>query len=131
MSSHHIIREKQEPALLIMNLDGFNYENLGQLLEWSPTVIVDENVFESVDSMGIKIDAIVSKNQLFDEQPGTLIIPTVDDPLQDALKYLTGEQYPAVNIITDNFAAKDYALFVERSEEHTSELQSPCNLVCR
>src|SRR5256885_11596942 len=22
-------------------------------------------------------------------------------------------------------------LFVERSEEHTSELQSPCNLVCR
>ncbi|HEY0053771.1 MAG TPA: thiamine pyrophosphokinase [Pedobacter sp.] len=114
MSSHHIIREKQEPALLIMNLEGFNYENLGQLLEWSPTVIVDERVFETVDSMGIKIDAIVSKNPLFHEQPGTLIIPTEDDPLQDALKFLTGEQYPAVNIITNNFAAKDFALFVER-----------------
>src|SRR5256885_9196750 len=31
-------------------------------------------------------------------------------------------------------ASRDYDLFdelVERSEEHTSELQSPCNLVCR
>src|SRR5256885_10771653 len=31
------------------------------------------------------------------------------------------------------FQAHDVALFLqfERSEEHTSELQSPCNLVCR
>src|SRR2546426_5842095 len=27
--------------------------------------------------------------------------------------------------------AEDARLAVERSEEHTSELQSPCNLVCR
>src|SRR5256885_17101099 len=26
---------------------------------------------------------------------------------------------------------RDYAKSAERSEEHTSELQSPCNLVCR
>src|SRR5256885_8005888 len=29
------------------------------------------------------------------------------------------------------FAARSPALEVLRSEEHTSELQSPCNLVCR
>src|SRR5256885_4556919 len=28
-------------------------------------------------------------------------------------------------------APSTYRLFPERSEEHTSELQSPCNLVCR
>src|SRR2546426_5026245 len=28
-------------------------------------------------------------------------------------------------------AANDFRLGVGRSEEHTSELQSPCNLVCR
>src|SRR2546426_8938670 len=26
---------------------------------------------------------------------------------------------------------EDYRTFCDRSEEHTSELQSPCNLVCR
>ena len=114
MSSHHIIRDKQEPALLIMSLEGFNYENLGQLLEWSPTVIVDEHVFEAVDSLGIKIDGVISKDLSFSGQPQTLIIHTENDPLQDALKFLTGEQYPAVNIIAEQFSAKDYALFVDR-----------------
>lgn len=114
MSSHHIIREKQEPALLIMSIDGFNHENLGQLLEWSPTVIVNEAMFEIVDSLGIKIDGVVSANLSYLAQPETIIIHTENNPLQDALKYLTGEQYPAVNIIDEHFCAKDYALYVER-----------------
>jgi thiamine pyrophosphokinase len=113
MSSHHIIREKQEPALLIMNMDEFNHENLGQLLEWSPTVIVNEPMFELVDSLGIKIDGVVTENSHYPAQPQTVIIHTEDDPLQDALKFLTGEQYPAVNIITNNFSAKDYGLYVD------------------
>jgi thiamine pyrophosphokinase len=114
MSSHHIIREKQEPALLIMNLEGFNHENLGQLLEWSPTVIVDEPMFEWVDSLGIKIDGVVSKDAAYPIQPETVVIQTDGEALQDALKFLTGEQYPAVNIITDSFSAKDYAMYVDR-----------------
>ena len=114
MSSHHIIREKQEPALLIMSLEEFDHENLGQLLEWSPTVIVDETMFEAVDSLGIKIDGVVSKDLSYSSQPETIVFHTADNPLQDALKYLTGEQYPAVNIITDSFFAKDYALYVDR-----------------
>src|SRR2546426_4621732 len=46
-----------------------------------------------------------------------------------------------IGIPTINLASPDprkllppdgvYAVRVERSEEHTSELQSPCNLVCR
>jgi thiamine pyrophosphokinase len=114
MSSHHIIREKQEPALLVMNMDEFNHENLGQLLEWSPTVIVNEPMFEVVDSLGIKIDGVVSSNPEYVSQAQTVHIQTDNDPLQDALKYLTGEQYPAVNIITNAFSAKDYGLYVDR-----------------
>src|ERR1039457_7432929 len=33
------------------------------------------------------------------------------------------DKYPVTNA--------DFKKFVDRSEEHTSELQSPCNLVCR
>ena len=56
MSSHHIVREKQEPALLILSLEGFEYENLGQILEWSPTVIVQQEIYEIADSLAFKID---------------------------------------------------------------------------
>ncbi len=62
MSSHHIVREKQEPALIILSTQNFEEEYLGQLLEWSPTVIVAESIIEQVQSLGIKIDIIVSKN---------------------------------------------------------------------
>lgn len=113
MSSHHIIREKQEPALLIMSLTNFQAEHLGQLLEWSPTVMVAENMYEHAESMGIKIDAIITNNPDFLAQENTKIILTADNPLEDALKFLVGDQYPAVNIIAEDFALKDYALYVD------------------
>ncbi len=115
MSSHHIVREKQEPALLIMSLEGFNQENLGQLLEWSPTILVNEDVYEAADSLGIKIDGIISSevSVSIPLQPGTFVIHTENAPLEDALKYLAGEQYHSVNIITTSFHIKDYALFAD------------------
>ncbi|MGB4398789.1 MAG: thiamine pyrophosphokinase [Daejeonella sp.] len=113
MSSHHIVREKQEPALLIMSLDGFASENLGQILEWSPTVIVPEDIYEFADSLAIKLDGVLSRDPDFKAQENTRIILTDTEPLEDCLKFLIGEGYPAVNIITKEFALKDYALFVE------------------
>ncbi len=114
MSSHHIVREKQEPALLILNLEGFNPENLGQLLEWSPVVIVSERMYETVDSMGIKIDGVVTSKASFALQTGTELILTRDKPLQDALQYLAGQQHHAVNIIDSGFVLKEYAFFADR-----------------
>lgn len=113
MSSHHIVREKQEPALLIMSLEGFENENLGQILEWSPTIIVHEDIYEIVDSMALKVDAVVTKDLHFNTQESTSLILTDHKPLEDALKFLVGEQYPAVNIITNRFILKDYVLFVD------------------
>ncbi|HYG16495.1 MAG TPA: thiamine diphosphokinase, partial [Bacteroidia bacterium] len=40
MSSHHFVKEKQEPALIIANGEACSRELLGQLLEWQPTVMV-------------------------------------------------------------------------------------------
>lgn len=113
MSSHHIVREKQEPALLIMSLEGFSAEHLGQLLEWSPTVIVAESVYEQADSMGIKIDALVTNNRQYHAQEHTRFIPYEAEILEDALKFLVAEGYPAVNVIDAGFALKDYVLFVD------------------
>ena len=58
MSSHHIVREKQEPALLVLGLDSFPAELLGQLLEWNPTVIATQLTAKSLNDYGIKIIAV-------------------------------------------------------------------------
>ena len=56
MSSHHIIRDKQEPALIIANGEECTMDLLEQLLEWSPTVVVLDGAIERVISLGIKVD---------------------------------------------------------------------------
>lgn len=112
MSSHHIVREKQEPALLILSLAHFDEEYLGQLLEWSPTVLVSSTIVDEVDSLGIKIDLIISDDQNYkSDQEHVKIIHSIEDELEDALKYLVGEDYPAVNIIHHHFDVKDYLLY--------------------
>jgi thiamine pyrophosphokinase len=59
MSSHHIIRDKQEPALIIANGESCSAELLGQLLEWSPFIIVLDGAISRVLDLGIKIDVLL------------------------------------------------------------------------
>ena len=59
MSSHHIVRDDQEPALIIANGAACNNELLGQLLEWSPLVIVLDSAIERVLELGIKVDVLL------------------------------------------------------------------------
>jgi thiamine pyrophosphokinase len=113
MSSHHIVREKQEPALLIIDFARFNLEYLGQLLEWSPTVIVNEPVYFAAEQLGIKIDAVITADPQFDMHHSARKIETETSPVEDALKFLVGDQYHAVNIINPEFVLKDYALYAE------------------
>ena len=58
MSSHHIVREKQEPALIIANGEACSDELLGQLLEWSPFVVVLDGALDRVLHRQIKIDVL-------------------------------------------------------------------------
>ncbi len=115
MSSHHIVREKQEPALLIENLDGFDQEYFGQLLEWSPTILVAADSYDTLTSLGIKTDIVVQQNSFrnnyseehLKELNGENIVET-------ALKYLIKENYGAVNIISKKFLAKDYYFYLDK-----------------
>ena len=59
MSSHHIVRDDQEPALIIANGASCSQELLGQLLEWSPLVIVLDSAIERVLEIGIKVDVLL------------------------------------------------------------------------
>lgn len=99
MSSHHIIREKQEPALYIQHLANFNEEYLGQLLEWSPTLLVAATEYEKISSIGLKVDVVIGKETDLLFQENTKLVYAETDNLQSVVKYLIATGYPAVNII--------------------------------
>jgi hypothetical protein len=63
MSSHHFVREGQEPALLI--LDDTSFDEIEGLLEWAPLIIVSDRMLDKVLSWGIRIDAVVALNEHF------------------------------------------------------------------
>lgn len=112
MSSHHIIREKQEPALLVLGMDTFSDELFGQLLEWSPTVIATYAVAEKLNAYGIKIDWIITDDEQDNLQSDVKVLNLQGAPLvTSAINFLLDNQYPAVNVVTDEFMLADYLPF--------------------
>ncbi|WDF78356.1 thiamine diphosphokinase [Mucilaginibacter sp. KACC 22773] len=116
MSSHHIVREKQEPALLVLGIDNFEEELLGQLLEWSPTVITTPDTAEKLNSFGIKIDWIITDDDgaVFTQSDVRLIAAGNSNITQAALKFLTINNYPAVNVITDDLELSDFLPYADK-----------------
>ena len=109
MSSHHIVRDDQEPALIIANGAACHPELLGQLLEWSPLVIVLDSAIERVVELGIKVDVLLGDfDHGFDpeiyktSQYPIEIVHTPDQDktdLEKAFDYLIGRKIPAVNVV--------------------------------
>jgi thiamine pyrophosphokinase len=115
MSSHHIVREKQEPALLILSLDNFQEELLGQLLEWSPTVITTPLIAEQINTFEIKIDVIIADEIDLSLQSDIKYISAGNtSPIDAALNYLIDKEYKAVNIIDNEFSMDEFMPFADK-----------------
>jgi thiamine pyrophosphokinase len=115
MSSHHIVREKQEPALLVLGLDNFPDELLGQLLEWSPTVIATADTADDLSSREIKIDWIIAEHPAEVSQSDVKFMQAGERNFTEAvLNFLAENGYPSVNIITDELRLSDCEPFVDR-----------------
>jgi hypothetical protein len=114
MSSHHIVREKQEPALYIHHLGTFDEEYLGQLLEWSPTLIVSAAAYEKVISLGLKVDVVVNAEASGSHQENTKVIDAGSEALDSVLDYLIAEKYPAVNVIDATSNLRELGQYIEQ-----------------
>ncbi|MCO6175949.1 thiamine diphosphokinase [Flavobacterium sp. NRK F10] len=109
MSSHHIVRDDQEPALIIANGASCSIELMGQLLEWSPYVIVLDSAMDRVLELGVKVDVLLGDFDR-DFDPGSYkdsqypleIIHTPDQDktdLEKAFDFLIEKGHQAVNVI--------------------------------
>ncbi len=109
MSSHHIFPDDQEPALIIANGASCSFELLGQLLEWSPIVVVLDSAIERVLQLDIKVDVLLGdfdgdfNPEIYKEKQYPLEIvhtPNQDKTdLEKALDYLIEKGHQAVNIV--------------------------------
>jgi thiamine pyrophosphokinase len=109
MSSHHIVRDDQEPALIIANGEACSAELLGQLLEWSPLVIVLDSAIERVLELGIKVDVLLGDfDRGFDpdyykekQYPIEIVYAPDQDKtdLEKAFDYLIKKGHLAANVI--------------------------------
>lgn len=110
MSSHHIVKEKQEPALIIANGESCNFSLLEELLEWSPFVVVLDGALDRVLELGIKIDVLLgdfdrNAHDLDDIRKRQFPIEIVHTPDQDktdlekAIDFLIERGFPAANIV--------------------------------
>jgi thiamine pyrophosphokinase len=120
MSSHHVVREKQEPALIIANGASCSWETLGQMLEWSPYVMVLDGAVSRVLEMGIHFDAVLGDmdsvkglDELKAARPELEILhrPNQDKTdLQKAMDELVAREFPAVNIAWATGRRMDHTL---------------------
>jgi thiamine pyrophosphokinase len=120
MSSHHIVREKQESALIIANGEACSEELLGQLLEWSPFIIVLDHAICRVLELGIKIDVWMGD---FDHDHDFASIKASQEPieiintpdqektdLEKAIDLLIERGFPAANIVWATGRRADHAI---------------------
>lgn len=109
MSSHHIIRDKQEPALVIANGESCSRELLDELLEWSPFVLALDGAFARLTAMGIKVDAVIgdfdsleSPERWQEQQDHIRFLHRPDQDktdLEKGLDFLLDEGHQAANIV--------------------------------
>lgn len=109
MSSHHIVREEQEPALLVLSLEGARPDLFMQLLEWNPILMATDSSADRLVEWGVKIDVLLTRPEraaewgelLAFQQPVEIIpVPYLESIPAAAIAYLNRRKCHSVNICT-------------------------------
>ncbi|WP_224995389.1 hypothetical protein [Cesiribacter sp. SM1] len=122
MSSHHIVRDEQEPALLLWQPGQLSFEQAGQLLEWSPRVVVHQPALQEALTWGIKLDAVCTAPGDMPEvvaavehqQPVSILTLPGHNALQAVLQWLKDKQQASLYLIAD--ASADNFLLLRQLE---------------
>lgn len=119
MSSHVVVRDNQEPALIIANGETCSRELLDSLLEWSPLVVVLDSAMERVAAYGIKVDVLLGDFDLGipdryrESQYPIEIVHTPNQnktDMEKAFDYLMCRGISAVNVIWATGRRADHSM---------------------
>jgi len=121
MSSHHIVRDNQEPALIIANGADCSDALLQQLMEWSPYVLALDGAVHRLLDRNIRFDAWLGD---FDSGKGVdeLALARMGDiqriwaedqektDLQKGIEFLLAKGHAAANIIWGTGRRADHTI---------------------
>jgi hypothetical protein len=107
MSSHHFVKEQQEPAVFILGVENISFETVAPLLEWSPTLLVAQEAVEVVLSWGIKIDVVLGtsafqsehRHVLEEQYPLRFLTVSSLTALEEGIHYLLASQHKGVHLV--------------------------------
>jgi len=124
VSSHHFVRELQEPSLVVANGDACRPELLTALLEWCPFVLALDGAYDRLRAQNIAVDAVLGDFDSSDtisaadkpqsHEPGRPEILFRPDPnktdLQKGLDFLIERGHPSAHIIWASGGRSDHYL---------------------
>ena len=118
MSSHHFVKEGQEPPVFI--LERIPYQHVVPLLEWVPLVMVVDRVLEDVLQWRIKIDVVFQyaydlnqvEEMVKDQFPLQIFSCEKDNLIAEGLEFLTQNKFTSVNFISSQ--PEEIFQFVEK-----------------
>ncbi|MFT5914239.1 MAG: thiamine pyrophosphokinase [Flammeovirgaceae bacterium] len=106
MSSHHIVRDEQEPALILLDLADSMFDRVGELLEWSPVVVALPKAIPKLVEAQIKVDWAVFEPEneqkiraYLEWQFPISYFPTSSSLLEFAFQELIAKNHKAVNVV--------------------------------
>lgn len=105
MSSHHYVKEGQEPALIIANGESCSYTLLEQMLQWSPFVVALDGAYCRLEELEIKMDVVIGDFDSignYEPKPDIEYIKIDEQEstdLEKGLDFLAKAGYIDVNII--------------------------------
>lgn len=109
MSSHHFVKEGQEPLLFVMAVQENSRKMLDQLLSWSPKLVVAEKAISELEQWSIKMDEVHVNKDHADSWGDSLsyqwpinVVGMVTDHFELSLdKLIKSEGHQDINILTD------------------------------
>ncbi len=113
MSSHHFVRENQEPGLYIDEWFAGAELLLEELAQWAPKIIVHERVLDDVLETGTKIDVV-----LYTDSKATIEEKT---RFQFPIEIVKAEDLFEANVsfIEDNYINRVHIISLKKPEEIT------------
>jgi len=112
MSHHTVVKDNQEPALILANGSPCRRELLEQLLEWSPKVIALDGAFDRLVDWEIKVDAVIGDMDSLNQGE---FGPKAGETSSDTARLLQAQEYVAQR--------QDGVVWVHTPDQEATDLQ--------
>ena len=107
MSSHHVVRDQQEPAVIVASPPGSFFPKLAEMFEWSPVVVVLAEALHDFLQWDTKLDVVVggvafikSHEEMLNFQMPYQHIEASEQQLEKAISFLLSKKHKAVHIFS-------------------------------